>query len=128
MTVLTIDNVLTVDNSTPMSSVIATPDSLQIRLTTLEKVTGLLGDLDVPRSAVVRAEAVGDGLAAARGVRAPGLGIPGRRKVGTWRRRGGKTFVVVRRGEPALRLELSEGRYRELLVGTPDAERLAATL
>ncbi|SFU03495.1 Pyridine nucleotide-disulphide oxidoreductase [Geodermatophilus amargosae] len=81
-----------------------------------------------PRSAITSAEAVSDGLAAARGLRAPGLAIPGRRKIGTWRGRGARRFVDVRRGQPALRLRLQGQHYDELLIGHDDAAALAARL
>lgn len=72
-----------------------------------EKVGGLVRDLDVPVSAVCSVSGVPDGLVAAKGIRAPGLGIPGVRKIGIWRRRGDKTLVSVRRGRSAVVLLLT---------------------
>jgi hypothetical protein len=111
-----------------MPTVHVTPDSVTVRLSRAEKVAGLLRDLQVPLTAVTDVAVVPDGLAAARGIRAPGLGVPGRRKLGTWRGRGTRTYVAVRRGEPALRLTLTGAGYTTLLVGTPDAAALAAAL
>ena len=34
------------------------------------------------------------------GLRAPGLGLPGRTKIGTWRSKGRKTFAVTHKGAP----------------------------
>lgn len=73
-------------------------------------------------------QVVPDGLAAVRGVRAPGLALPGRRKLGTWRGRGATRLVDVRAGEPALRVRLSGHRYDELLLSTSEAGALAAAL
>lgn len=101
-----------------MTTITVSPERLHIRLSRFEKFAGLLRDLDVPLSAVRSAAAAPDGLAAARGVRAPGLGLPGYRKVGTWRGRDGKTLVAVRRGQPALVLELSGARYARVVVGS----------
>ncbi len=100
-------------------------DVLQIRLTLVEKVSGLLGDLDVPLHAVRDAHVAPDALAAVRGRRAPGLAIPGRRKIGTWRGRGGKRFVSVRSGQAAVRLTLTGQRYDELLLGMTSGEARA---
>jgi hypothetical protein len=126
--VLTIDIVIGIENNVPVPTVHVTPDMFTVRLSRVEKVAGLLRDLRVPLTAVRDVAVVPDGLAAARGVRAPGLGIPGRRKLGTWRRRGGSTYVAVRRGEPALDVTLTGARYARVLVATPDAAALAARL
>ncbi len=111
-----------------MSTVRIDPDTVEVRLTAGEKLGALHGDLRVPRSAIRRVEVVPDGLAAARGLRAPGLALPGRRKLGRWRSRDGTQFVAVRRGEPALRLSLDGHRFAGMLVSTPDASALADRL
>jgi len=111
-----------------MTSILVSDDTLTVRLPRVSKVAGLLRDQVVPRSAVTAVEVVSDGLAAARGLRAPGLAIPGRRRIGTWRGRGVRRFVDVRRGQPALRVHLQGQRYDELLIGRDDAVALAARL
>ncbi len=111
-----------------MTSIHVADDALTVRLPLASRIAGLLGDQVIPRSAILSAEVVSDGLAAARGLRAPGLAIPGRRKVGTWRGRGARRFVDVRRGQPALRVRLQGQRYDELLIGHDDAVALAAQL
>ena len=105
-----------------------TDDRLQIRFAPTEKALGLLRDVDVPFSAVRDVEVVPNGLAATTGVRAPGYAWPWSRKLGTWRRRGHKSLVDVRRDQPALRVLLEGQRYDELLIGSDDAERVAAGL
>ena len=111
-----------------MTAIFVSDDTLTVRLTPVSKVAGLLRDQVIPRSAVTAVEVVTDGLAFARGLRAPGLAIPGRRKVGTWRGRGVRRFVDVRRGQPALRLHLQGQRHDELLIGHDNAAALAAQL
>ncbi|RBY98000.1 hypothetical protein DQ237_03650 [Blastococcus sp. TF02-8] len=111
-----------------MATIETGPGALRVSLTGPEKVFGLLRDIEVPLSAVTSAEAVPSGLSALRGVRAPGLGVPGLRAIGTWRRRGEKTYVSVRRNQPALRLRLAGQRYDTLLVGADDAAEIAARL
>ncbi len=109
-----------------MSTISVAPDALQIRFTLLEKIGGLVRDIEVPLASILAVEVVEDGLAAAKGIRAPGLGIPGVRKLGTWRGRGSKTLVSVRRGQPALLLEVSGARFDTLLIGSDRAEEYAA--
>ena len=110
-----------------MATVDRSGDVLQVRLSAPEKVAGLLRDVEVPVASVRRATVEADALGAVRGVRAPGLALPGRVKIGTWRGHG-RTLVAVRRGVPALRLELTRGPYDAVLVSTPDAAALAAQL
>jgi hypothetical protein len=105
-----------------------TPTTLTIRLTRAEKIGGLLRDLEVPLTAVRDARVVESPLAALRGLRAPGLALPGVRKIGTWRRAGGRTYVSVRRDQPALLIDLSGQHYDQVLVSVEDAPRLAAAL
>jgi hypothetical protein len=69
-----------------------------------------------------------DGLVAARGLRAPGLAIPGRRKIGTWRGRGRRMAVSVTAGEPAVRIQLQGSRFDELLIGQADAHAIAEVI
>ncbi|TFV64655.1 UNVERIFIED_ORG: hypothetical protein E4P37_12840 [Bacillus sp. AZ43] len=111
-----------------MATIETAPGVLRIRLTRTEKLFGLLRDLEVPLSAITRVEAAPSGLRALRGLRAPGLGLPGVRAIGTWRRRGETSYVSVRRGQPAIRVELTGQRYDTLLVGTDDAAALVDRL
>lgn len=111
-----------------MPTVTLTPDALEVRLAGREKLAGLLRDLRVPRSAVTHAAVADDALGAVRGVRAPGLGLPGLAKIGTWRGSGGRQYVVARRGVPALVLELAGTPYRSAVVSVDDARELAAQL
>jgi hypothetical protein len=111
-----------------MAAITYDDSTLTVALTTPEKVAGLQGDVTVPLRAITDVALEPDAIAATRGFRAPGLSIPRRLHIGTWRRRGGKAFVVARRGVPAVRVRLDDASFTELLVSTPDAERVAADL
>ena len=110
-----------------MATLEVTGTELRVRFSRAEKVAGLIRDIEVPRSAVREVLVEPDGAAAVHGLRAPGLGLP-RRKVGTWRQRGRRTAVSVRGGEPAVRIRLDGARFGELLIGDPDAARIAESL
>jgi hypothetical protein len=103
-------------------------NDLALRFTTFEKIAGLVRDARVPLSSIRSAVLVDNGLAAAKGLRAPGLGLPGYRKLGTWRTLGAKSLVSVRRDLPAVRITLDGERYDTLLVSMPDAAAVAALL
>jgi hypothetical protein len=100
-----------------------------VRLTRFEHLAGLLRDLDIPTGAISTVEVVANGYGSVPGWRAPGLAWPCRVKIGTWRTRGRRWFVVVRRGDPALRLTFGDGvGWAGAVVGTPEADRIAAEL
>jgi hypothetical protein len=111
-----------------MSAVHLTDQELRVELTRTEKLAGLHGDLRIPLAAITGVEVVPDALTATRGLRAPGLALPGRRKIGTWRTRTGAEFVNTRRGQAGVRLALSGHRLASVLLGDDDAAGLAARI
>ena len=111
-----------------MATLQLTESTLSVRLTRAEKIGGLLRDVEFPRSAVRSAEVVAEPLTALKGLRAPGLALPGVRKIGTWRRQGERTLVSIRRDQPAVRIRLEGRRYDTLLIGADDAAALADRL
>ena len=111
-----------------MATLQPTDRTLSVRLHLGEKIGGLLRDLDVPLDSVREVDVVPNGMRAARGIRAPGLGLPGMRKIGTWRRRGERMMVSVRHGQPAVRVRLDGQRFDTLLIGADDAAAVAAAI
>ena len=109
-----------------MSTVEVHDDAFRLRLTRFERLLALHGDLVVPWAAVTGAEVVPDAYAAVAGLRAPGLGLPRLRLLGTWRTPRGAEFVDVTRHLPGVRLALRDQPFVSVLVGTADAEALAA--
>ena len=105
-----------------------TDEHVDVRLTRAEKFFALRGDYRFARRDVESVEVFDNGLAATTGLRAPGLAIPGRRRVGTWRSRDGKQLVSVRRDQPAVRITLTGERYRAVVIGTDDAASVRAAL
>lgn len=110
-----------------MARITVTDDSVQLRFSMVEKILGLVRDQDFPRSAVASTRVEQQGLHAAKGMRAPGLGLPGIRLVGTWRGKG-RSLISVRRDEPAVVVELTGQRYERLVIGAEDAAEVAASL
>lgn len=107
-----------------MADIRITDGHLEVALTRREKIAGLLGDVDVPVAAIRHVEVVENAFDAVRGLRAPGLAIPGVTRVGTWRGRGRRSYVVARAGQQAVVVDLEGQRYDRLVLSTADAASL----
>ncbi|HEX4902701.1 MAG TPA: hypothetical protein VFV42_07820 [Acidimicrobiales bacterium] len=101
---------------------------VRVRLQPIERFFSLRGDVTFPREAVASVTVFERGLDAVHGIRAPGLGAPGVRAVGIWRRRNGKELVVAKRGQPAVRIELRDEPWGAVVIGADDPEAVAAAL
>jgi hypothetical protein len=116
-----------------MASLIVRDSELVLVLTEFERLEGVHGDVHVPLSSVDSVEVVEDALKALEsepgiGVRI-GTGVPGVLVIGTIRRAGAKSFVVVHHGHPrGVRVRLHDTEFYELIVGSDDPEALAARL
>lgn len=102
--------------------------TLHITFTRAEKIAGLLRDQRIPLGAIGSVELVDDGLAATEGLRAPGLGLPGSVKLGTWRSAGARTLVAVRGHRPAVRIDLHGQHYSGVLLTVDEPGELVASL
>lgn len=103
-----------------MATIDPAGNRVHIRLTRAEKIFALRGDITIDPRHIIEAAVVPDGLAATKGLRAPGLGLPGKAKIGTWRRPGEVTVAIVTGKRPALRLRMNDGPVRSVLVTTED--------
>lgn len=101
---------------------------LTLRLGALDRILALRGDVEIAAADIAEISAVPDGMAAVEGIRAPGLGVPGARKIGTWRRRHGATVAVVRGRGPALVITATEGSVRRIVLSAADATERANAL
>jgi hypothetical protein len=99
---------------------------LRVSFSPLEKILGLVRDLDVPLSSVTGASEVRS-WREVKGWRV-GLGIPGVRLLGTWRWKGHRQLVALRRRRPAVRIVLRDSSYDEVLVETSDPAAILARL
>jgi hypothetical protein len=104
-----------------MAHLTLSDEEIRIELSRWEKIVGLMGDRTIPRAAVTEVALETEPLGATRGMRAPGLGVPGRIKIGTWRGRGRRMFVCVRRSVPAVRIETVGLDRDAFLVSVPNA-------
>jgi hypothetical protein len=99
-------------------------DELVVLLNDIEKMGALRANVRVPWSTVRSVRVAEQPFREIRGLRAPGTGFPRVIALGTWRYSGGKDFVAVYRGEPAVVVELDGADFRRLVVSSHDAARL----
>lgn len=111
-----------------MAHIILSDGEIRIELSLWEKIFGLMDSRTIPRAAVTEVALEADPLGATRGLRAPGLGVPGSVKIGTWRGKGRKMFVSIRRSSPAVRIEATGLDRDAFLVSVPDAEHVVRAL
>jgi hypothetical protein len=107
-----------------MANLVADGDRITVALSGLEKAEALHGDISFPRTAVVSARAVPEGMAEVHGMRLPGSNVPGVVMVGTWREAGRVTFAVCHGQGPAVVLDLAGQHIDRVVVSVanPDGE------
>jgi hypothetical protein len=112
-----------------MVSITAELDTLRVRLTRGERWAALRrSDLSVPWNQVRSIETVADPYRLVHGLRAPGLAVPWRTRIGTWRAKGRKIFAVTTRHTPGIRLELQGHDFAQVLLSLPAPDGLAEQL
>lgn len=112
-----------------MATITTNAGHLSVELGRWERLAALHGDVTVERRHVARARVSDTPFAELRGFRLPGTGVPGLIAMGRWRRRHGADFVLLRRGDRAVVIELAPGApYRRLIVGCRDPEAVVAAL
>ncbi|HET8719001.1 MAG TPA: hypothetical protein VFM50_14755 [Nocardioidaceae bacterium] len=111
-----------------MATLSARNGTLAVRFTRVEKVFGLLRDHDYPLSAVLSVATEPDGLGAVRGIRAPGLGLPGVARIGTFYSSDGKTLASVTRDRGAVIVRLVGEKFDRLVIGADDPRGCAREL
>lgn len=119
------------------------PDRVVVRLSASEKTLAMRRrDVVLERASIRSAMITNDPWVWVRGVRAPGVHLPGRLALGTWRALGGHDFVVARSGRPAVVIDLDvpEGadedrgwvgefdRFARVIISTEHATELIQAL
>ena len=111
-----------------MAELLVHDDVVTVSLSAAEKAEALHGDVSVPRTAVVSARIVPDGMDEVHGLKLPGTGFPGVIMVGTWRDGTRVTFAVCHGRRPAVVLELTGQRYDRIVVTVEHPDEAVASL
>jgi hypothetical protein len=101
--------------------------SVTVALSAAEKIEALHRNVTVPRTAVVGARGVPDGMAEVHG-RTTGTGLPGVMLVGTVRDSDSVTFAVCHGHRPAVVLDLAGQPYDRIVVTVQNPEEIVSRL
>ena len=115
-----------------MSTIELQDGGLTLRLTVAEKILAVHGNVHVTAAQVVRASSLTDPWLVQRGLRLPGLGLPGVAALGTWRWRNpigsGRDFLVVRGHGPGVLVDLRDHEFDRLLLSVADPAGVVVAL
>ena len=112
-----------------MATLIVHTDYLEIKLSRGEKIASLhRSDLEIPLDKIRSAALTDDPWVWVRGLRSPGLGVPGNVAVGTWRFHDGKDFLLVRGKKPAVVIDIDDFEYARVIISTSHAVTLIKAL
>jgi alpha-beta hydrolase superfamily lysophospholipase len=112
-----------------MAGIEMTAVELRVALTGGEKWAALRrSDLTIPWSQIQHVEVVAEPYRLVQGLRALGLAVPWRTRIGTWRARGRRIFAVTRRHEPGIRLDLQGHDFSQVLLSLPAPDDVAERL
>ncbi|MCF8567378.1 PH domain-containing protein [Alicyclobacillus tolerans] len=112
-----------------MAELVREEDTIVLRMSTIEKLEGVHGDIKVPVSAVQSVTVLDDVIHAVHGVKMPGSRLPGVFAMGTFLSKEGTTFVMVHhQNKRGLKLALKGVSYDALIVGVDDPEQVAISL
>lgn len=96
---------------------------LRLRLSRLERVISMRGDLDLDAALIESVEEVENAWPHLHGIRAPGAGIPDLLCLGTLRHHGVKDFTAVYGRGQATIVTLRGSEYDRVIVTGPRTER-----
>jgi hypothetical protein len=102
---------------------------VEVVLSQKERLAALRGDVSAALDEIADVRVSPHPFSELRGIRAPGTGMPGVIALGTWRHRGGKDFVAIYRGRPAVVVSLAPGgEFERFIVGVEDPDTTVAVI
>jgi hypothetical protein len=109
-----------------MAELLIEDGALHVRLSALEKLGALRGDITLPLRSVTAVRVSDDPWSELRGVRAPGTGLPGVISLCTRRGKGIRDFAAVYgRAGRAVVVEATGAGFDRIVISRKDAEETA---
>lgn len=110
----------------PIAEVLVEGDALRFRLSALEKLGAVRGDILIPLVTVTAVRVSDDPWSELRGIRAPETGLPGVISLCTRRGKGIRDFAAVYgRAHRAVVVETGGAQFDRLVISREDAEETA---
>ena len=112
-----------------MAELIRENNNLVLKLSPLEKVEGVHGDIRVPFSSVKDISILDDVIHEVHGIKFPGTRIPGMFAMVSFISREGRSFVLVHhQTKRGIKVNLTGVSFDALIVGVDDPEQVVASL
>ncbi len=112
-----------------MAELVREDDTLVLRMSALEKVEGVHGDIRVPISSIESFTVLDDVIHAVHGLKMPGSRLPGIFAMGTFVSHEGTVFAIVHhQNKRGLKVKLMGTAYDALIVGHENPEELVSSL
>ena len=112
-----------------MAELIRDGDTLTLKLTTLEKMEGVHGDLRAPIGSVTAVTVLDDTIHEVRGWKLPGTRLPGVFAVGTFVSGEERVFAIVHhRPASGVKVSFRTGTHSAWIVSAEDPKALIAAL
>jgi hypothetical protein len=110
----------------PVPELVVEDGVLRVRLSALEKLGAMRGDIIVPLATITAVRVSDDPWSELRGIRAPGTGWPGVISLSTRRGKGIRDFsAVYGRAGRAVVVEARGAEFDRLVISRKDAEDIA---
>jgi hypothetical protein len=103
-----------------MAELIVEDKQLLVHLTLGEKIGAFHGDIRVSLFSIVSVAPDPRPWLGLRGWRMAGLSFPGRAMLGTRRHGAGYDFCILHRDRPAVRVDVTSGRFSRLVISVPE--------
>ncbi len=111
-----------------MARLTTSDSSVTLVLTRTERLVGFHGNITAPLTSIAAVRAADDLWSEVRGMRAPGIGIPGVLVVGSLRGGFGRDFAAVHRPGSGVVLEFDGEPFRRWVVSLEDCHGVVAEL
>ncbi|MDQ0189149.1 hypothetical protein JI721_11430 [Alicyclobacillus cycloheptanicus] len=112
-----------------MAELVRDGDELVLKLTTVEKMEGVHGDIRVPLASVQEVTVLNDVIHEVHGLKLPGSRLPGVFAMGTFVSPNETIFAIVHhQHKRGLRVRLRGASYDALVVGLDNPEEVAQSL
>jgi len=103
-----------------MAELIVDDQDLVVHLTMGEKIGGFHGDIRVRLSSIVSVAPDPQPWLGLRGWRMAGVSFTGLAVLGTRRHGDGYDFCILHRDRPAVRVDVSSGRFSRFIISVPE--------